>query len=324
MFTAGFAEMDEAGEAAQDRMVAVARAHGMRILGPNCLGVFDARTGYYATFSSSFDSGWPVPGRIGIASPVRRLRHASLHAGAQPRHRRIALHHDRQRGRRDGGRMHRLAGGEPRGRRDRGLRRGHPRGARPDRRVRSGARGEEADRHAEGRPQRTWRQGGEIAHRLDRRRRCGDRGGHGRVRRGARAQLRGDAGHRAHRDAANISGAQHAGRDHGVGRRGRADQRRGGAASACRCRRCRQEAQTRLRELVPFCAPRNPVDATAQVGNDVALLEHLHRIAGARWRLRLGAGVLQHDRLVAPLAADARADQHGAGEAIPTGSTCCR
>ncbi|HEY1414203.1 MAG TPA: acetate--CoA ligase family protein, partial [Rhodopila sp.] len=40
----------------------------MRILGPNCLGVFDARRAYYATFSSSFDSGWPVPGRIGIAS----------------------------------------------------------------------------------------------------------------------------------------------------------------------------------------------------------------------------------------------------------------
>jgi acyl-CoA synthetase (NDP forming) len=40
----------------------------MRILGPNCLGVFDARRSYYATFSSSFDSGWPVPGRIGIAS----------------------------------------------------------------------------------------------------------------------------------------------------------------------------------------------------------------------------------------------------------------
>ncbi len=68
MFTAGFAEMDEAGEAAQNRMVAAARKHDMRILGPNCLGVFDARTAYYATFSSSFDSGWPVPGRIGIAS----------------------------------------------------------------------------------------------------------------------------------------------------------------------------------------------------------------------------------------------------------------
>jgi acyl-CoA synthetase (NDP forming) len=68
MFTAGFAEMDEAGAAAQAKMVATARASGMRILGPNCLGVFDARRSYYATFSSSFDSGWPVLGRIGIAS----------------------------------------------------------------------------------------------------------------------------------------------------------------------------------------------------------------------------------------------------------------
>jgi acyl-CoA synthetase (NDP forming) len=68
MFTAGFAEVDDAGAEVQRQMVAVARAHGMRILGPNCLGVFDARTSYYATFSSSFDSGWPVLGRIGIAS----------------------------------------------------------------------------------------------------------------------------------------------------------------------------------------------------------------------------------------------------------------
>jgi acetate---CoA ligase (ADP-forming) len=68
VFTAGFAEMDEAGEQAQNHMVEVARKYGMRILGPNCLGAFDSRTAYYATFSSSFDSGWPVPGRIGIAS----------------------------------------------------------------------------------------------------------------------------------------------------------------------------------------------------------------------------------------------------------------
>ena len=77
MFTAGFAEMDEAGAAVQAQMVATARAANMRLLGPNCLGVFDARRSYYATFSSSFDSGWPVPGRIGIASQSGSLRHAS-------------------------------------------------------------------------------------------------------------------------------------------------------------------------------------------------------------------------------------------------------
>src|SRR3954451_15175951 len=50
MFTAGFAEMDDAGAVKQAEMVATARAAGMRILGPNCLGVFDARRAYYSTF----------------------------------------------------------------------------------------------------------------------------------------------------------------------------------------------------------------------------------------------------------------------------------
>jgi acetate---CoA ligase (ADP-forming) len=68
VFTAGFAEVDDAGATGQAQMVTAARAGGLRILGPNCLGVFDGRTGYYATFSASFESGWPVPGRIGIAS----------------------------------------------------------------------------------------------------------------------------------------------------------------------------------------------------------------------------------------------------------------
>ncbi|HYZ23592.1 MAG TPA: acetate--CoA ligase family protein, partial [Rhodopila sp.] len=33
------------------------------------------------------------------------------------------------------------------------------------------------------------------------------------------------------------------------------------------------DAQERLRELVPFCAPRNPVDATAQVSNEITLVK---------------------------------------------------
>ena len=68
MLSAGFAEVDDAGAAAQDRMVGIARAAGMRLLGPNCLGLFNARLAFYATFSAAFDSGWPIPGRIGIAS----------------------------------------------------------------------------------------------------------------------------------------------------------------------------------------------------------------------------------------------------------------
>ena len=68
VFTAGFAEMDEAGAAAQEIMLASARRHGMRLLGPNCLGLFNATAGFYAIFSSSLESGWPPPGRVGIAS----------------------------------------------------------------------------------------------------------------------------------------------------------------------------------------------------------------------------------------------------------------
>ena len=67
-FTAGFAEMDEAGAAAQQRMTEVARRHGIRLLGPNCLGVFNDAIRFYGTFTASFEKGWPIPGRIGIAS----------------------------------------------------------------------------------------------------------------------------------------------------------------------------------------------------------------------------------------------------------------
>ncbi len=73
VFTAGFAEMDEAGAEAQSRMMAAAARHGMRIAGPNCLGLFNAHIGFYPIFSSSLENGFPKParpsiGNIGIAS----------------------------------------------------------------------------------------------------------------------------------------------------------------------------------------------------------------------------------------------------------------
>jgi acyl-CoA synthetase (NDP forming) len=68
VFTAGFAEVDEAGAAMQDRLVAAARRHGMRLLGPNCLGLFNASINFYPIFSLSFEQGWPLRGNVGIAS----------------------------------------------------------------------------------------------------------------------------------------------------------------------------------------------------------------------------------------------------------------
>ncbi len=68
MFTAGYAEIGEEGAEAQAALVAAARRHGMRLLGPNCLGLFNAATGFYPIFSASLEGGLPLPGRIGIAS----------------------------------------------------------------------------------------------------------------------------------------------------------------------------------------------------------------------------------------------------------------
>lgn len=66
VFTAGFAEAGPEGESAQAAMLAA--AGNMRLLGPNCLGLFNARAGFYPIFSSSLESGFPQPGRVGIAS----------------------------------------------------------------------------------------------------------------------------------------------------------------------------------------------------------------------------------------------------------------
>ncbi len=68
VFSAGFAETDEAGRAMQEEMVRIARGSGMRLLGPNCLGVFNSSIGFYGTFSAMLDSGLVTPGPIGIVS----------------------------------------------------------------------------------------------------------------------------------------------------------------------------------------------------------------------------------------------------------------
>ena len=68
LFSAGFAETGEKGEAAQRGLVDIARRYGMRLLGPNTLGVYNVGTAYYGTFSSSLDTGFPKLGNVGIAS----------------------------------------------------------------------------------------------------------------------------------------------------------------------------------------------------------------------------------------------------------------
>lgn len=68
IFSSGFAEVDAAGAALQAAIAERAKAGGMRLLGPNSLGLINSRRNFWGTFSSSIEAGWPAPGRIGIAS----------------------------------------------------------------------------------------------------------------------------------------------------------------------------------------------------------------------------------------------------------------
>jgi len=67
-FTSGFAEMSSEGDAAQQHLSKIAKDSGMRILGPNCLGIFSGQDCAWSTFSSSILHGRPKDGRIGVVS----------------------------------------------------------------------------------------------------------------------------------------------------------------------------------------------------------------------------------------------------------------
>ena len=72
LFTAGFAESGPEGVALQMQLLAAARRSplrgGMRLLGPNSLGIVNPRCGFFGSFVSSVELGMPTPGRVGIVS----------------------------------------------------------------------------------------------------------------------------------------------------------------------------------------------------------------------------------------------------------------
>ena len=66
VLTAGFAEVGPEGRARQDELLAVCRAAGMRMVGPNCLGV--ANLHHLTTLNATFAPGKPTPGSVAFAS----------------------------------------------------------------------------------------------------------------------------------------------------------------------------------------------------------------------------------------------------------------
>lgn len=68
IFSAGYAESGEDGFAIQARISDIAQKGGLRLLGPNCLGIFNPQIGFYGTFTQSLDKEMPFPGPLGIIS----------------------------------------------------------------------------------------------------------------------------------------------------------------------------------------------------------------------------------------------------------------
>ncbi|CAJ95170.1 Pimeloyl-CoA synthetase [Cupriavidus necator] len=69
LFTSGFAELGEAGQRKQEEITRIARAHGIRLLGPNVIGCFCLSRKTYVTFLSDVDGALPAgKPRIGLVS----------------------------------------------------------------------------------------------------------------------------------------------------------------------------------------------------------------------------------------------------------------
>jgi acetyltransferase len=74
ILSSGFGEAGEAGRELQEQALAIARRHGMRLLGPNCLGLMRTDAGLNATFSPAP----ALPGNLGLVSQSGALCTAVL------------------------------------------------------------------------------------------------------------------------------------------------------------------------------------------------------------------------------------------------------
>jgi acetyl coenzyme A synthetase (ADP forming)-like protein len=81
VISSGFAETGAEGSERQDRLLALVRAHGARLVGPNCLGIAATGAGLNATFAPR---ALP-PGRIGFSSQSGALGLALLEKAAERR-----------------------------------------------------------------------------------------------------------------------------------------------------------------------------------------------------------------------------------------------
>ncbi|WP_251862986.1 acetate--CoA ligase family protein [Achromobacter sp. Marseille-Q4962] len=68
VLSSGFVEAGPEGAALQAELAGIARAHGMRLLGPNCLGAVNVADRLIASFSIALEEHMPAAGQVGIVS----------------------------------------------------------------------------------------------------------------------------------------------------------------------------------------------------------------------------------------------------------------
>lgn len=68
VFAAGFGEAGAPGLQRQAEMQTIANESGMRILGPNCLGIYNLASRSFLTMSGLFQDGFPESGPLAVAS----------------------------------------------------------------------------------------------------------------------------------------------------------------------------------------------------------------------------------------------------------------
>ncbi|SFC26774.1 acetate--CoA ligase family protein [Tropicimonas isoalkanivorans] len=68
IMASGFAEASEDGRALQDYVRDIAAEGGVRLIGPNCVGLFSTGARFYGTFTQSLDAGVPQDGGVAVVS----------------------------------------------------------------------------------------------------------------------------------------------------------------------------------------------------------------------------------------------------------------
>ena len=97
--SAGFKEVGPEGAALELELLEVVRKWEMRMVGPNCLGIFNADDA--VRLNATFAPGTPLSGPVGFVSQSGRPGHRHLDRDAEARGRLLPVRLDRQQGRHD-------------------------------------------------------------------------------------------------------------------------------------------------------------------------------------------------------------------------------